>query len=71
MKANIHFLVQPSPLELKYIPTASLQRGKTLPPTSVMDMTLNNLMVNQSFEECGVLFIAIAPKSTVARNGCT
>ena len=26
-------------------PTASLQRAKTHPPMSVLDMTLNNLMV--------------------------
>ena len=38
-------------------PAASLQRGKT-PPMSVLDMTLNNLMVQfqqcWSFVECGV-----------------
>ena len=47
----------PSRLGLKNTPTASLQRGKT-PPTSVLDMTLNNLMVRfqqcWSFGECGV-----------------
>ena len=32
-----------SRLEMKNTPTASLQRGKT-PLTSVLDMTLNNLM---------------------------
>ena len=34
----------PSQLEVQNISTALLQRGKT-PPTSVLDMTLNNLMV--------------------------
>ena len=34
----------PSWLGLENTPTASLQRGKA-PPTSVLDMTLNNLMV--------------------------
>ena len=44
-----HFLGQiliccPSRLELQNTPTASLQRGKT-PPISVLDKTLNNLIV--------------------------
>ena len=34
----------PSFLGLQKIPTDSLQRGK-IPATSVLDMTLNNLMV--------------------------
>ena len=40
------------------------------PPTSVMDMTLNNLMMRfqqyWSFGECGVPLYAIAPRSTLA-----
>ena len=40
----------PSQLELKNTPTASLQRGKTSPPTSVLDITLNNPMVR--FQYC-------------------
>ena len=49
-----------------------LYRGN--PPTkSVLDMTLNNLMVR--FQQCRILgnveysFIAIAPKSTLAQSG--
>ena len=37
--------------------TASLQRDKTSPPMSVLDMTLSNLMVRLQrgkFEECGI-----------------
>ena len=36
--------VQPSRLELWNIPTATSQSGK-IPPRSIQDMTLNNLMV--------------------------
>ena len=46
----------PSWLELKNTLTTSLQRGNT-PPKSVLDMTLNNLMVrlqSWKFGECGV-----------------
>ena len=47
----------PSWLGLQNRTTASLKRGKT-PQTSVLDMTLNNLMVRfqqcWSFGECGV-----------------
>ena len=47
----------PNRLGLQNTPTASLQRGNT-PPTSVLHMTLNNLMVRFqqycSFGECGV-----------------
>ena len=51
-----------------------LCRGVT-PPTSVLDMTLNNLMVR--FQQCWSFgnaeypFIAIAPRSTLARSGST
>ena len=42
---------------------ASLQRGKN-PPTSVLDMTLNNLMVRfqqcRSFGECGIPLYCLA-----------
>ena len=41
-----YFCCWPSQLELQNILTASLQRGKTpSPPMSVLDRTLNNLMV--------------------------
>ena len=43
-------LFLPSRLELQNTPTASLQRGKTPTPTSVLDMTLNNQMVK--FQQC-------------------
>ena len=43
---------------LQNTPTAPLPRGKPPPPMSVLDMTLNNLMVRSqlrwSFRECGV-----------------
>ena len=49
---------KPSRLELLNTLTASLLRGKTPPPTSVLNITLNNLMVrfqqHWSFGECGV-----------------
>ena len=48
---------------------------RPLPSTSVLDMTLNILMVRfqwwWSFEECGYPFIAIAPRSTLAQRGST
>ena len=43
LKLNVR-LILPSQLELYNTLTAALQRGKT-PPTSVLFMTLNNLMV--------------------------
>ena len=53
MKKDLHMLmivtpkvippILPSRLGLRNTPTAPLQRGKTT-PTSVLDMTLNNLM---------------------------
>ena len=53
-----------------------LCRGvRPLPPTRVLDMTLNNLMVR--FQECWSFgkteyhIIAIAPRSTLARSGST
>ena len=43
--------VLPSQLGLQNtLTSAPLQRGKTLPLTSVLDMTLNNLMV--MFQQC-------------------
>ena len=54
------------------IPIASLQRGKTT-PTSIQDMTRNNLMVR--FSNTGALgnaeypSIAISPRSTQAWSG--
>ena len=55
----------PSRLGLQNTPTASLQRGNTL-PTSVVDMTLNKLMGNAKYP-----FIAIVPRSTLAWSGST
>ena len=52
-----------------------LCRGVRPPLTSVLDMTLNNLMVR--FQQCWALgnaeypFIAIAPRSTLAQSGST
>ena len=40
-----HLLGSSSQMGLQNTLTASLQRGKTCPPISVLDMTLNNLMV--------------------------
>ena len=53
-----------------------LCRGVRPPrPTSVLDMTLNNLMVRlkwcRSFGNVEHLFIAIAPRSTLAQSGST
>ena len=52
--------------------TASLQRGKTL-PTSILQMTLNNLMVRfqlrWSFWYEVYSFITVVPRSTLARSG--
>ena len=53
-----------------------LCRGiRPLPTMSVLDMTLNNLMVRfqwcWSFGGCKQPFIAIAPRSTLAQNGST
>ena len=45
-----------------------------LPPTSVLDMALDNMIVRLQpwrFGECGVLVITIAPRSTLARSGNT
>ena len=51
-------------------PSSSLQRDKT-PPTSVLDMTLNNMKVmlqlNQSSAECGVPLHCHRSQSTRAR----
>ena len=41
---NVWFGWWHSQLELYNIPIASLQKGK-IPPTSVLDMALNNLMM--------------------------
>ena len=64
--------VLPSQLELENTPTASLQRGET-PPTNVLDMTQNNLIMRfqwcWGFVECGASFIDVAPRSTLSRNG--
>ena len=55
-------------------PTASQQRSKT-PPTSVLDITLNNLMVSlqwcQSLGNAEYPFIAIALRSILALSGST
>ena len=54
--------------------TALLQRGKTS-PTSVLDMTLNSLMMRfqqcWSFGECRVPLIAISPRSPLTQSGST
>ena len=50
--------------QVQNTPTASLQKGKTL-PTSVLVMTLNNLMVRR-LGNTEYPFIAIAPM--LARN---
>ena len=42
---SIHYLSLLSGLGLQSTPTASMQRVKTPPPKSVLDITLNNLMV--------------------------
>ena len=47
-------------------PTPPLQRGKT-PPVSVLHMTLSNLKLGNAEYP----FIAIAPRSTLARNSST
>ena len=68
----------PSRLELENIPTASLQRGKT-PPTSVLDMALNNLMLelwgcgvpffcHHSQVHCGLEFKHMIPMDQVELN---
>ena len=51
------FSTEPSWLGQENTPTAFLPRGKTPPPTSVLDITLNNLMMRLqywSFEECEI-----------------
>ena len=45
MKFDKYEVCLPSQLGLKNTLTAPLQRGKTPPLTSVLDMTLNNLMM--------------------------
>ena len=48
-------------LELLNTPTASLQKGKIPSPTSVLDITLNNLMLSLHFN-------AMAPRSALAHG---
>ena len=50
LQTSSDLCVLPSWLGLKNTLTASLQRGETPLPTSVLDMTLNNLIVR--FEQC-------------------
>ena len=45
--------------------------GKTPPQTTVLDMTLNNLIVRFLLGNAEYHFIAIAPRSTLARSGST
>ena len=48
------------------------EEGQDPPPTSVLDMTLNNLIVRlQSLGNAEYLFIAIALRSTLAQSGST
>ena len=62
VKQNNQPTNQPSQLNLSNAPTVSLERGNTT-PTSVHDMTLNNLMFSLqawSSRKYGVPFIVIA-----------
>ena len=74
-----HLLLQPKSVAqsagaVEYTDCTSAE-GVRPPLTSVLDMTLNNLMVR--FQQCWSFgnveypFIAIAPRSTLARSGST
>ena len=56
-----------SQLGLQNIPNASLHRGKTLPPMSVQDMTLKNLIVGNAEQP----FITIASRATLVGSSST
>ena len=61
--------------KLNFDQSAGAAEGLDLFPNECPDMTLSNLMMKfqwcWSFENVGHLFIAIAPRSTLARNGST
>ena len=70
-KTTLSSVLGPRWLGLSNTLTASLQRDKTPTPASVLDMTLNNLMVMfqscWSFGKCEVSFIATAPRYNMAK----
>ena len=80
-REDINLIELPLPLTQVYCPVGwgckihwlHLCRGVRPPLTSVLYMTLNNLIVRfqwcWSFGDAEHLFIDIAPRSTVARNG--
>ena len=68
-------LIAQSAGAVEYTDCTSAEELSPSPAMSVLDMTPNNLMVVSSnvgaLENAVHPFIAIAPRSTLARRGCT